>query len=136
MSSHANGTQVVSDMPTELGGTGDQVTPGWLFRAGLASCAATSIAMKAAAEGIELTELEVRATSRSDTRALLDMTEANGAEIYAGPNDVQLHVRISAPRVASESLRALVEAACRCSPIPNAVQNASPVALKIEVGEA
>ena len=32
---HANGTQMVTDMPAELGGSGDKVTPGWLFRAGL-----------------------------------------------------------------------------------------------------
>jgi hypothetical protein len=34
------------------------VTPGWLFRAGFASCAATCIAMGAAAQGIELASLE------------------------------------------------------------------------------
>ena len=34
---HANGTQVLTDMPSELGGSGDKITPGWLFRAGLAS---------------------------------------------------------------------------------------------------
>ena len=45
---HANGKQLQTDMPTEIGGTGDQVTPGWLFRAGLASCSATSIALGAA----------------------------------------------------------------------------------------
>ncbi len=39
--SHANGMQVASDMPAELSGTGDQVSPGWLFRAGLAACLAT-----------------------------------------------------------------------------------------------
>ena len=38
VASHANGTEVASDMPGEFGGTGDLITPGWLFRAGLASC--------------------------------------------------------------------------------------------------
>ena len=46
---HANGIEIATDMPGELGGTGDQVTPGWLLRAGLASCTATRIAMSAAA---------------------------------------------------------------------------------------
>ena len=55
VTSHANGIEIPTDMPGELGGSGDRVTPGWLFRAGLASCAATRIAMGAAAEGIELT---------------------------------------------------------------------------------
>ncbi|MEJ7688909.1 MAG: hypothetical protein WKG52_19115, partial [Variovorax sp.] len=44
---HASGAQMATDMPGELGGSGDQVTPGWLFRAGLASCAATSIVVSA-----------------------------------------------------------------------------------------
>jgi hypothetical protein len=76
VASHANGTQMLTDMPTELGGSGDQVTPGWLFRAGLASCCATRIAMGAAAAGIELAMLEVLASSRSDTRGLFGMADA------------------------------------------------------------
>ena len=133
VASHPNGTQMPTDMPVQLGGSGDQVTPGWLLRAGLASCAATLIAMAAAAEGIELTVLEVLAKIRSDTRGLLGMANAEGTPINAGPSDVQLHVRISARAVAPERLRALVEDAQRCSPVPNALQNAVPVALRIEV---
>src|SRR3984885_2005796 len=78
VSSHANGAQLVTDMPTELGGGGDQVTPGWLFRAGLASCFATRIAMGAAAAGIELAMLEVSAGSRSDLRVLFGMADVSG----------------------------------------------------------
>lgn len=133
IASHANGMRVVTDMPSELGGTGDQVTPGWLLRAGLASCAATCIAMGAAAEGIELSTLEVKASSRSDTRGLLGMTEADGGPVYAGPRDVQLFVRIAAPGVAPERLRALVEESQRCSPVPVAMQQEVPVALHVEV---
>jgi uncharacterized OsmC-like protein len=133
VASHANGTQTATDMPTELGGSGDQVTPGWLFRASLASCAATSIAMAAAAQGIELASLEVVASSRSDTRGLLGMTDADGALVCAASRDVQLHVRIAARGVAPEQLRTLVEEGCRCSPIPSAVRNAVPVALHIDV---
>lgn len=135
VSTHANGFQVATDMPSELGGSGDGVTPGWLFRAGLASCAATSIAMSAAARRIELKTLEVQASSRSDTRGLLGMTDPEGAPIYAGPHDLCLLVRISAEGVSPESLQALVEEGCRCSPIPNAVQNAVPMTLRIEIGE-
>jgi len=49
VTSHDNGSEFTTDMPGELGGTGDQVTPGWLMRAGLAACTATRIAMGAAA---------------------------------------------------------------------------------------
>jgi uncharacterized OsmC-like protein len=133
VSSHENGTQIVSDMPKELGGGGEHVTPGWLFRAGFASCAATSIAMNAAIEGIELTQLEVRATSRSDVRGLLGMTDSDGTPVYAGPCDVQLSVRISANGVSRERLQALVEEGLRRSPIPNAVQHAVPVAVNVQI---
>jgi uncharacterized OsmC-like protein len=133
VASHANGTEVLTDIPCELGGTGDKVTPGWLFRAGFASCAATSIAMAAAREGIDLDTLEVRASSRSDTRGLLKMTNADGTPVDATPRDVQLHVRIGANGVAAEKLQALVKASVNCSPIPCAVQHALPVDLRVEI---
>jgi uncharacterized OsmC-like protein len=120
-------------MPTELGGTGDQVTPGCLMRAGLAACTATRIAMGAAAAGIELTRLELRASSRSDTRGLLGMAESDGSPVSAGPQDVQLHVTIAAHGVPAEKLRALVEESHRCSPVPCAIQEETPVGLHIEV---
>jgi uncharacterized OsmC-like protein len=133
VSRHANGTEVATDMPGELGGSGEHVTPGWLFRAGLAACAATSIVMRAASEGVALSMLEVRASSRSDARGLLGIADADGTPVYAGPGDMQLQVHIAADGVAAERLSALVENAVRCSPIPNAVQQATPVALRIEV---
>lgn len=130
---HANGTQVATDLPQELGGHGEQVTPGWLFRAGLAACAATSIAMAAAEAGIELELLEVRAGSRSDTRGALGMNDSEGRPVFAGPGEVRLDVRIRAHDASPERLRALAEEGCRRSPIPNAVQMALPVALRIDV---
>lgn len=129
---HANGTQVPTDMPSELGGSGDRVTPGWLFRAGLASCAATSIALAAAAEGVALSLLEVQASSRSDTRGLLGMADPSGAPVYAGPGDLRLHVRIAATDgTPPPRLRALIEAGLRRSPIPNAVTSATPYDLHV-----
>lgn len=130
---HANGMQIETDMPTELGGSGDQVTPGWLLRAGLASCTATRIAMAAARAGIELDTLELQASSRSDTRGLLGMTQADGDPVQAAPRDVQLVVRISARGVSAEQLRALVEDGHRCAPVPCAMQEPVPVSLHIEV---
>lgn len=129
---HANGTQVPTDMPSELGGTGDLVTPGWLFRAGLASCATTSIVVAAAAEGIELTSLEVKATSWSDSRGLLGIPDADDKPVHAGPGEVQLAVRIQAEGVPHERLRRLVQAAVGRSPIPSALQSATPLALRID----
>ena len=131
---HANGTRLATDMPTELGGTGDLVTPGWLFRAGLAACATTSIALLAAARGITLETLEIDVHSRSDTRGLLGMTGADGVPVPAGPSDMAMSVRIAAAGITPEKLHALVEEGCRCSPVPGAVREATPLALRIDVG--
>ena len=134
--SHVDGQQVLTDMPGEFGGTGDQVTPGWVLRAGFASCTATCIAMAAAAEGIELQALEVVASSRSDTRGLLGMADADGEPVYAGPRDVQMVVRISAHGATAQRLHALVEEMYRLSPMVRMVEDATPVALRIEVNGA
>jgi uncharacterized OsmC-like protein len=133
VSRHDNGTQLPTDMPSELGGSGTEVTPGWLMRAGLASCAATRIVMAAAAERIELAMLEVSTRSRSDARGLFGMTDADGVAVDAGPRDVQLTVRIAAPGIAPDRLRALVEASHRCSPVSSALCHAIPISLQIDV---
>jgi len=133
VASHANGARVATDMPVEMGGTGDQVSPGWLFRAGMASCAATTIAMKAAEAGIELTALEVKALSRSDTRGFLGLRETSGKEVSASPIDIRLHVTLTAPGVSTERLRTLVEDCRKFAPICGAVANTNTVELTVEV---
>ena len=133
VSSHGNGTRLLTDMPTELGGSGDQVTPGWLVRAGLASCLATRIAMSAAAAGFELTTLEVSARSRSHARGLFGMPGASGAPVGAGPCDVQVFVRIAALGVSPEQLRTLIEESDRRSPVSAALRDLVPITLCIDV---
>jgi uncharacterized OsmC-like protein len=133
---HANGTALPTDMAVELGGSGEHVTPGWLFRAGLASCAVTSIVFVAAAEGIALTTLEVRAASRSDSRGMLGLADASGEPVHAGPGELTLRVRIAAEGASAERLRALVEEGLRRSPVPNAASHATPYALHIDTSGA
>jgi len=130
---HANGAQVASDMPRELGGEGQDVTPGWLFRAGLASCAATCISMNAATEGVRLESLEVEATSRSDTRGVLGMHDESGEAVCAASRDLQLKVRLRASGVSPTLLRELVEAGLRCSPVPVAISKGNPLELQLEI---
>jgi uncharacterized OsmC-like protein len=132
----ADGTRILTDLPSELGGSGDQVTPGWLLRAGLASCLATRIALGAAAEGIALTALDVSVSSRSDVRGLLGIQDNTGMPVGAGPSEVQLRVRISAAGVPAERLRLLVEESDRCSPVSAALRSAVPAALRVEVSAA
>lgn len=133
VSRHASGIEVQTDMPPELGGSGDLVTPGWLLRAALASCAVTRIAMAAATAGIELQTLDAQARSRSDVRGLLGMAGADGTPVPAGPGDVELRVRIGAAGVPAERLRALVQACAACSPVSCAMESPVPVALVIDI---
>jgi uncharacterized OsmC-like protein len=130
---HNDGAALVTDMPAEIGGGGAGVTPGWLLRAALASCAVTRIAMLAAAEGLVLRTLEAEARSRSDARGLFGIDEADGRAVTPGPLDVQLHVRIGADGVGPERLRALVAASEPLSPITCALQTSVPVAMHIDV---
>ena len=127
------GYAVETDMPVELGGEASAMTAGWLLRAGLAACAVTRIAMAAAAEGLALRTLEARATSRSDARGLLAVPEADGRPVPAGPLSMDLHVRIGAPGVPAERLRALVASTTGCSPVTCAVEEPLPVALHVDV---
>jgi organic hydroperoxide reductase OsmC/OhrA len=133
ITAHPNGTRIESDMPGEFGGTGDRITPGWLFRAGLAACSTTSIAMAAAVGGIALELLEVQVTSRSDALGMLGMNGADGQAVAATPGDLRLSVRIGARGASATQLRELVATGCRQSPIPCAVQSALPLVIDIHV---
>jgi uncharacterized OsmC-like protein len=133
---HANGLQVATDLPQELGGGGNALSPGWLLRASLAACAATRITMQAALEGIELGSLEVTADSRSDTRGLLGMASTDGLPVSAASQALRLQVTIHAPGVDAERLRTLVEQAVRCSPTCATLQKSVPMVLDIVIQEA
>lgn len=127
------GAEVNTDMPEAIGGDDSGPTPGWLLRAGLASCAVTRIAMEAAARGITLTTLEAHVTSRSDLRGLLRIPAPDGSAVQAGPLSMDLHVRIGAPSVDAATLRELVEITPGCSPITCAVEQSLAVGLHVEV---
>jgi uncharacterized OsmC-like protein len=115
------------------GGDGEGITPRWLMRAGAAACAASSILLSAAAEGIALDSLELTAGARSDVRGLLGMADESGAPVSAAFRVVRLRVRISAPGVSRERLQALIERANDRSPVSSALQQAVPVELRIEL---
>jgi uncharacterized OsmC-like protein len=133
VSRHANGAHIATDLPRELGGRGEEVTPGWLLRAALASCLATRIAMEAAEREIAITRLEVVAASESDARGLFGMTDDAGERIPPAPREVRLQVRVTAPGVPVGTLRAMIEDGCRCSPVQSAVEKSIPVRLHIDI---
>jgi hypothetical protein len=60
----------------------------------LGSCAATTLAMRAAAEGVPLARVEVVVSSESDHRGLLGI-----GQVAAGPLELRLRYRLEAPGV-------------------------------------
>ncbi|MBV8034399.1 OsmC family protein [Roseateles sp.] len=128
---HPNGREVCTDLPPELGGGGGQVTPGWLYRAGLATCAATSIALLAAAEGVTLETLQVEAASQSDACGLIGLEDEGGRVVSPVPTDQRLVIAISARDATPAQLRSLVDRALQRSPIPLAVR-ANGLAVQVD----
>jgi uncharacterized OsmC-like protein len=122
------GERIVTDMLAGVGGRAEQPSPGWLFRAAMASCVASTVGMEAAREGVTLTSLEVEVDSESDDRGILGMDEA----VPAGPLSTRVRVRGRADGVEERALRQLLNrGAARC-PVCDATKRAVPVSLEIE----
>ncbi len=122
------GVAVTTDMASGLGGRGVFPSPGWYLRAGVASCAATSIAMRAAELGLELSHLGVRATSVSDSRGLMGLDDA-----HPGPEEMSLRVEIGAPGVADEVLHELAAYADTHAPVSDAVRREVPLSVSVVI---
>jgi organic hydroperoxide reductase OsmC/OhrA len=120
----AAGLAVRTDMPAGMGGDDAGPTPGWLMRAGLASCLGTVIAMRAARLGLVLRRLEVTASGRSDARGLL-------GDGPVGPLELALTVHVEADGVPAAQLRELVAWADAHSPVSDALRR--PLALDLRV---
>ena len=87
------GEAVTSDMTTSVGGTGTAPSPGWLFRAAIASCVTTLVAMRAAMLDVALETVEVSVDSESDDRGILGIDPSTPA----GPLSVRVAVLVRAP---------------------------------------
>lgn len=123
------GEMVATDMPRGIGGLAEQPTPGWLYRAAIASCVATTIGMEAARKGVTLDALEVEVDSESDDRGILGIDPA----IPPGPLSARIMIRAAASGVDAERLRRVLEdGAARC-PVCDATKRAIPVTTEIEI---
>ena len=123
-----DGLRVTTDMPPGVGGRGEVVSPGWLFRAALASCVATTVGMEAAREGVSLRSLEVEVDSESDDRGILGIDEA----VPAGPLSTRIRIRASADGVDGATLREVVERGAGRCPVCDATKRAVNVSMEIE----
>jgi uncharacterized OsmC-like protein len=126
------GENVETDMPRAIGGGATAPSPGWLMRAALASCNATSIALRAATAGIELSRLEVTVTSESDARGLLGLD----ASVSPALQNLRVHVRIGAAGTPAEDLAALARTACSLSPVGCTDAGTATVEVEVDVEAA
>ena len=126
------GPSLTTDMATSVGGHASGPTPAWLMRAALASCDATLVAMEAARDGIELTDLEVTVESESDFRGVLGVDPT----IQPGPLSMRVAIRVAAANATDEQLRAIVERAESRSPVRDALARQLPMNTEITIGSA
>jgi uncharacterized OsmC-like protein len=118
------GEAIDTDMPASVGGDGSGPSAGWLFRASLASCVASLIAMRAAEEGVELTNLKVTVDSESDDRGILGMDPG----IPTGP--LSMRIRVEASAGDGRSLDDIVDSAIARCPVYDAARR--PVEITVE----
>lgn len=120
-----DGVSAATDMPASVGGGGSAPSPGWLFRAAIASCMATFIGMRAAQLDIDVSGLEVTVDSESDDRGVLGIDES----IPARPLALRMSVRATSPD--QGRLRELAEWALLHCPVSEAAARAVPVSLEV-----
>jgi uncharacterized OsmC-like protein len=123
---------ITTDMAKSVGGDASGPTPAWLMRAALAACDATLVAMEAARDGVELTELAVSVESESDFRGVLGVDPA----VQPGPLAMRVEIRVAAANATDEQLRAVVERAESRSPVRDALARELPMTTQIAIGSA
>jgi uncharacterized OsmC-like protein len=119
---------LTTDMPAVLGGGGTAPTPGWFMRAALASCDATTIAMRAACMGVMLESIEVTVESQSDARGILGMDDA-----MAGPAQFLTRIRIKAAHSDRARAHDVVDWALTHSPVADAMKRNVPNKVDLQI---
>ena len=112
-----------TDMPSGIGGTAAVPSPGFYFRAAVASCVATLIAVRSASLGIELGRLVVTVDSESDDRGILGLD----ASIPAGPLSTRIAVDIDAGDADGAAVDELIAWSVAHCPVSEALGRAVPV---------
>lgn len=122
-----DGRKIATDMPKGVGGDDSAPSPGWLFRAALAACDTTLIAMRAAMLGVQLDEVEVSIDSESNDYGILGIDDSTPA----GPLSVRTKVRVRAKDTDASAIRDLVDWAVAHCPVCDATKRAVPMTLEI-----
>lgn len=125
-----DGESIVTDMPRGVGGLAEHPTPGWLFRASVASCVASTVAMETAREGIDLEALDVEVDSESDDRGILGMDP----DVSAGPSSMNIRITVVATGTNPQRLREVAAAGAGRCPVCDATKRAVEVDVAVEIG--
>lgn len=120
---------VITDMAKGLGGGASAPSPGWLLRAALAACDASMVALEAARDGVELTELTVTVDSDSDDRGILGVDDS----VPPGPLAVRIRIRLAADDATGDQLREIARRAESRSAVRDAIARAVPVTTEIDI---
>lgn len=121
-----NGFELTTDLSSSAGGDGSAPSPGWCFRAALANCDATILALRAAQLGWFLTRVEVTVESTSDDRAMFGLVS-----IPPGPQEVRVSVILEGPDLTRGQKQELVDWIARVSPVGDALKRAIPVTMRL-----
>ncbi len=127
-----DGTSIVTDMPTGIGGGGSAPSPGRLFRASLASCDATLVTLRAAQIGITLTSLEVTVEGDPDDVGVLGFLGIDES-IPPGEHGIVIRFRLGAENATFEQLHELVAWVEAHSPVGDSVRRAIPSKAEVEI---
>jgi uncharacterized OsmC-like protein len=119
------GQAIETDMPAATGGENSAPSPGWFFRASLASCCATVIAQEASRRNLSLTKLVVTVEGDGDLRGMLGLDDS----ISAGHLAIRTSVEIAASNANSGQLEDLVQWAAAHAPVGCTVRDAPANAL-------
>ncbi|MDQ6795706.1 MAG: OsmC family protein [Chloroflexota bacterium] len=121
------GLEIRTDMQRAIGGNESAPSPGWLFRAAIASCVASLVGIRAAMLEIPLDAVEVEVDSESDDRGILGLDDA----IPAGPLSIRIVVTVRARGRASSELDALAHWAVDHCPSAEGLRRAIPVEVEV-----
>jgi uncharacterized OsmC-like protein len=125
-----NGEELVTDMPTGVGGAGSAASPGWFLRAAVAACALSLATMRAAQLGLTGFRCQVEVDSESDDAGILGLD----ASTPAGPLSMRVRFRMAADGAGLAELEELAVWAADHCPVADAVKRGVPLHIEVVDG--
>ena len=122
------GETVITDMPPAMGGDGTGPNPGWLLRASMASCTATTIAMRAARLGVTLRSLKVTVHSETDARGMVGIDGVSTAL-----SGLRMSIEIAGENIPDQQLRDLAEIGEAQSTVSCTLRERPPLAIEVSI---